>query len=103
MYVDSKSKVAAIICYLFSWVGLIIAFLIRDKGDRLSLHHINQALVLAIAEVIAGILSRIPKIGGIISTVTGIAAFVLAIMGIVRAVQGSDEPLPFIGEFHILN
>ena len=103
MYVDSKSKIAAIICYLFSWVGIIVAFLIRDKRDELSLHHLNQALVLAIIETISGALRYIPVVGRTASFVLGLGVLVLSFMGIFRAANGSKEPLPIVGEFHILD
>lgn len=102
MYKDSKSKTAAIICYLFAWIGWIIAFIIRDKDDALSGHHLNQALVIHIATTLVNLLLRIGGIIAVLAEVADIGLFVLAIMGLVRAAKGSDEPLPIIGDIKLI-
>lgn len=97
MYYDTKSKVAAIICYLFSWIGIIVGFLLREKGDRLSRHHLNQALVLKIITTVCGIITRAHGILRIIGMIVGLCAILLTLLGIYRAFKGSDEPLPVVG------
>ena len=102
MYTEKKDKTAAIICYLFTWIGWVIAFVIRNRDDALSLHHLNQALVLHIAATVVNLIGRIGGVIGWIANIVDIGLFVLAIMGIVRAAKGSDEPLPIIGDIHLL-
>lgn len=101
MYTEKKDKVAAVFSYL-GWVFWAIAFIIRNKDDALSRHHLNQGLVLAIAETITGVLTGFRGIfrlgGGILS----MGLLVLTIMGIARAVKESDEPLPIIGDIKLL-
>lgn len=101
MYTEKKDKVAAVFSY-FGWIFWIIGLIIRNKDDALSLHHLNQGLVLAIASTVAGILTRFPGILSAIAGILGLCIFVLTIMGVVRAVKGSDEPLPFIGDIQLL-
>ena len=102
MYTEKKDKIAAIICYLFTWIGWIIAFIIRNKDDALSRHHLNQGLVLAIIASVATLLSRLHGLFAIVGEIADIGVLVLCIMGIVRAAKGSDEPLPIIGDIKLL-
>ena len=96
---NSNSKAAAVLSYI-TWVGFLIAVIMRDPTDRFTAHHMNQALVLNVIGFVAGALNIIPIIGNIAGLVIGVGVFVLEIMGIARAVSGSMEPLPFSGDFH---
>lgn len=96
---NSNSKAASIAAYI-TWVGFLIAIIMRDPTDRFTAHHMNQALVLNVIGIAAGALNIIPIIGNIAGLVIGVGVFVLDIMGIARAASGSMEPLPFIGEIH---
>lgn len=96
---NSNSKAASIAAYI-TWVGFLIAIIMRDPTDRFTAHHMNQALVLNVIGFVAGALNIIPIIGNIAGLVIGVGVFVLDIMGIARAASGSMEPLPFIGEIH---
>ena len=98
---NNKSNSAAVASYL-TWIGFIIALLIRDKGDDFTTFHINQALVLNILGIVAGALTIFPLIGGIASTIVSAAVFVLWCIGIYRAITWSTEPLPLIGEIHLI-
>ncbi|MBQ4284028.1 MAG: hypothetical protein IJB96_08895 [Lachnospira sp.] len=99
-------KTTDIVAYL-SWIGLLIAFLAGDKEN--SKFHINQSLVLIIAEfalgIIIGVGAFIPIVNiiiGIAGSVAGIALFVFWILGLVSAVQGTEKPLPIIGGIKII-
>jgi len=101
-----NNKVMGILAYL-SWLVLIPIFAAKDS--KFARFHVNQGLVLAIAELILGvisaILSGIPVIGVIISIVCwlgNIGCFVLAILGIINAANGKAKELPLIGSFRIL-
>ena len=98
---NSNSKTASVLSYI-TWVGFLIALIMRDPADRFTAHHMNQALVLNLVSLVAGALNIIPIIGNIAGLVIGIGVFVLDIMGIARAASGSMEPLPFIGDFHLI-
>ena len=73
-----------------------------DKGDDFTTFHINQAQVLNILGIVAGALTIFPLIGGIASTIVSAAVFVLWCIGIYRAITWSTEPLPLIGEIHLI-
>lgn len=99
---NQKSNIAAVIGYI-TWIGFFIAFLIRDRNDRFTAQHLNQALVLNIAEIIGGALAIIPIVGWIAGSVVTVGSFVLTIMGIYRAATWNDTPLPFAGEIHLID
>ena len=97
---NNKSRLAAILAYI-TWIGWIIALLIRDKKDSFTTLHLNQALVAAALEIIGAILVPIPVLG-ILGFVLEIAAGILAIWGLIRAVTGNDKPLPYIGGISVI-
>lgn len=101
MYTEKKDKVAAVFSYL-GWLFWIIAFIMRNKDDQLSRHHLNQGFILAIAGSITGFLTRFHGLFRVCGSVLSLGVLILAIMGIVRAVHESSEPLPFIGDIHLL-
>lgn len=101
MKMDSKNKTAAIAGYI-TWIGFIIAICIGDRSDRYVAHHLNQALVLNIISVIGGVLGVIPIIGNMASGVVSVAVLVFWVIGIYRAAIGSTEPLPLIGDIHLI-
>lgn len=101
MDMNSNTKLYSIISYI-TWIGWIIALLLRDKNDEMVRHHLNQALVLNIIASIAGILGKIGGLFGVIGWVIGVACFVLSILGIIRAFKLSSDPLPVVGQIKIL-
>lgn len=98
---NNRSNVMAVISYI-TWAGFIIALLAGDRRDDFTAMHLNQALVLNIISVIAGVINVIPIIGNIVSGVAAFAIFILSIMGIYRAATWSTEPLPIVGDIHLI-
>jgi uncharacterized membrane protein len=97
-----SKKVTDIVAYITP-IGLILAFLIGDREK--SKFHINQALVIFLAEILLGIveriLGRIPLLGGIIGVICGIIGlilFIFWIIGLVSACQGTEKRVPVIGD-----
>ena len=101
MYTEKKDKVAAVFSYL-GWVFWVVAFIIRNRNDSLSRHHLNQGFILAIAGTLVGVLSRLHGLFGFVASILGIGIALLSIVGIVRALQGSDEPLPIVGDIQLI-
>lgn len=98
---QNNSRVLAVVSYI-TWIGGIIAFLIRDRRDAYVAHHLNQALLINLLKIAGGLCMMLPHIGEELSSVVGVAAFVLIIMGIYRAANWRTDPLPVIGEFRLL-
>lgn len=89
----------AIVAYLFGIVGFLISYLVGDKeGAKFDL---NQALILAIGEIICSIVARIPVIG-FLGGIGSLLCCILAIIGIVNAAKGEEKELPLIGGIKIL-
>lgn len=97
----NNRNVIALISYI-TWIGFFIALVMGDRSDRFIAHHMNQALVLNIASIVGGALAVIPILGGMASGIISMAVFVLDIMGIMRAYRGSTEPLPIVGDIHLI-
>lgn len=91
-------KVTGIVAYI-GIIGWLIAYLAGDKQG--AKFHLNQALVLNIANVACGILARIPYVG-FVAAIISIVLFVFAVIGLVSAVKEEDKPLPIIGGFQLL-
>lgn len=92
-------KTTDIVAYL-TWIGLIIAFVIGDREK--SKFHINQSLVIWLVGTVCGMLSAVPLLGGLISVVGGIFCFVCWFIGLIGAIQGTEKPVPFLGQFKLL-
>lgn len=106
-----SNKVMAVLAYL-SWLVLIPLF--AAKNSKFARYHVNQGLVLAIAEIafwvaqsiIVTVLSAIFwALGAIVSTILGLlnlVFLVFAIIGIVNAINGKAKELPIIGRFKLI-
>lgn len=100
------NKVMAILAYL-SWLVLVPIF--AANGSKFARFHVNQGLVLAIAEiacwVVLGILSIIPFIGlifVIINVLFSAVCLVFSILGIINAANGKAKELPIIGKIRLM-
>ena len=93
-------KVTGIVAYL-TWIVLLVAFLAGDKEG--AKFHLNQALVIAIANIILAVLGRVPVVGWLISIVGGIFLFVCWIIGLVAAIKEEEKEVPLLGAIKILN
>lgn len=96
-----NKNIIAAVAYI-TWIGFLAAYMMGDKNDPFMRHHLNQALVIDLIGLIAGVFAVIPLLGAVIAGVVNIAGFVLDIMGAVSAYQGSRASLPFIGDIHII-
>lgn len=89
-------KVTGIVAYI-TIIGWAIAYCIGDrKGAKF---HINQALVLALAELVVGIIG---KIVGFVGGILGIVLLVLWVIAIVGAIQGKEKAVPLLGDIVLL-
>lgn len=93
-----SKKVTGVLAYI-GIIFWLIAFLAGDKEG--AKFHLNQGLVLAIANIALNILAMIPVVN-IVACIASIVMFVFMIMGIVSAVKEEEKPLPLIGKFQIL-
>lgn len=83
-----------------TWVGFIVAICAGDKEG--AKFHLNQALVILIANTIGIIFSLIPIIGWIIGTLWNIFVFICWILGLIAAINEEEKEVPLLGQIKIL-
>lgn len=95
---DPKSL--GVVVYL-TWIGFVIALVLRDKDDEYLAFHLNQALVLNIFALIPVL---VPTFGvwSFLETLYSIFIFVLWIIAFVGACQGQKTETPLLGQIHLL-
>ncbi|MCC6865712.1 MAG: hypothetical protein IT280_06075 [Ignavibacteria bacterium] len=89
----NNGKTMAILAYLVFFIPLLMDDM---KNNNFVMYHTEQAIVLLIFNVIAGV------IGGItcgIGLILYLPWLVFLIMGIMNASKGECKPLPLIGKF----
>ena len=55
---NTHTRLFSVISYI-TWIGWIIAFVFRDKNDKITLQHVNQALALNIVGILVSLGSRL--------------------------------------------
>ena len=98
---NGNTRFFSVISYV-TWIGFAASFILHDRGDHMVEHHLNQALVLNILTTIGSFLSRRHGLTGLAGAVINLICLVLLLTGLLRALKLSDEPLPLIGDIHIL-
>lgn len=106
-----KNKGLSVLAYLSI---LILIPVFAAKGSKFARFHINQGLLLILADVVVNIAMRLlgfalgflggigALLYGIIELALSITILVLMIMGIVNAAKGRAKQLPIIGGFTIV-
>ena len=88
---------------LFAYLGILFLIpLLACQDSKFARYHVNQGIILFIANMILGVIAVIPILGWIVGGIGSIIAFVLMIIGIVNAVQGQAKELPIIGKYRLL-
>lgn len=91
-------KVTGIVAYI-TFIGWIVAFCAGDKEN--AKFHLNQALVVWLANFACTILGMIPIVG-IVAGLAGIFVFVCWIMGLIAAVKEEEKEIPLLGKLKLL-
>lgn len=93
-----SKKATGIVAYI-TWIGWLVAFFAGDREG--AKFHLNQALIIALGEIIVGILAYVPVVkyvAGIIS----LFLFVCWIIGLIAACKEEEKEIPLIGSIKIL-
>jgi len=101
-----NKKITDVVSYL-TWVGLVIALV---AGDRYaSRFHMNQSLAIWMTSTLAGIAIKlvgwIPVVGWILRIALGVVEIFCAVcwfIGIIGALQGTEKPVPVLGQVQLL-
>lgn len=105
-----KNRIMAVLAYL-SWLVLIPLF--AAPGSNFARFHVNQGLVLALAEIgwaiisaivsfILGLISPFLSIIGTLLGIVNIVFIIFSILGLINAINGKAKELPIIGKVRIL-
>ena len=105
-------KTTGIVAYI-TWIGWIVAFCAGDKEG--AKFHLNQALVIFLAQIVASVIRLIPYVGGVasvirlipyvggvVSGILSIFLFVCWIMGLIYACKEEEKEVPLLGQLKIL-
>ena len=93
-----NKKTTGIVAYI-TWIGWIVAFFAGDKEG--AKFHLNQALVIWIANIVLGVLAMVPYVG-IVASIASIFIFVCWILGLINACKEQEKEVPLIGKIQIL-
>jgi uncharacterized membrane protein len=76
--------------------------LIACPDSRYARFHANQALLVFLLGLAAGVINIIPILGCVVSVIAYVFTIVLIIMGMVNAFGGKAKELPLIGKIKII-
>ena len=105
-------KLAALLAYVFLWVGGLIFYLIESKNKYVRFHalqsilfNVSYIVILVMLGVVSSIFGSIPGLGlivvpliGLLSAAIWLGFFVIWIMLMVKAYQGEKWLLPIISD-----
>lgn len=90
-------RLGCVIAYLFSMLGCIVLYFLGDREDDFVRHHLNQAVVLAILQIV----TRILDLDGLLETVVNLFIFFGWIVGMYGSVSGKKTEIPLISQVKI--
>ncbi len=98
--IEISRNIMAALSYLVGFVSGIIIFLFINKKNRFVRFHALQSIVTFGGLVIADwILSSIPGLGFFLHMLLRLIGLVLWVLLMVKALQGQDYKVPYIGKF----
>ncbi len=101
-----EQNLIATLAYLTP-VGWVVSFILhRSRPSSLSGFHLRQSTGLLLATLLinlaGGIFTAVPILGPLTGTLLAIVNFLIlaaAIFGIIKAIEGKQDPLPFVGKY----
>ncbi|HLV23731.1 MAG TPA: DUF4870 domain-containing protein [Moheibacter sp.] len=95
-------KTTGIVSYL-TWVGLLIAYIVRKEKTEYTNFHIRQSLGIMLTSFAVGLIvylmaAVIGDIGGLIGWALYVLVIIMWIIGFIGAVQGEKKLVPFLGD-----
>lgn len=93
------AKTTSWVAYI-TWIGFIIAICAGDKEN--AKFHLNQALVILIANTLGILVSWIPVVGWIFGSLWNIFVLICWILGLIAAINQEEKEVPLLGKIKIL-
>lgn len=91
-------KVTGIVSYI-TLIGWLVAYFAGDKEG--AKFHLNQSLVLILANVVVVVINFIPFVR-LVSWIVSIFLFVCWILGLIAAIKEEEKEIPLLGKIKIL-
>lgn len=91
-------KVTGIVSYI-TLIGWLVAYFAGDKEG--AKFHLNQSLVLILANVVVTVINFIPFVR-LVSWIVSIFLFVCWILGLIAAIKEEEKEIPLLGKIKIL-
>lgn len=99
MYDVKKSKISAVLAYLFFFIPLIF-----HDDQQFARFHSNQALLnTLLSTIVATIVSLIPYVGLLMLLIVELLCLFNAIRGMILAACGKAVGIPFVGRITLLS
>ncbi len=100
----SDNKVFAMLPYLMSFIGVIIA-LLAAPSSPFTMFHIRQGLKISVTQILLGICAAVLAITFIVPIAAGICMIILLVVQIIcffRVCKGQAKEVPIIKNFGFL-
>ncbi|MBE6932363.1 MAG: zinc-ribbon domain-containing protein [Ruminococcaceae bacterium] len=100
----SDNKVFAILPYLMSFIGIIIA-LLATRDSKFTMFHIRQALKIEVCNILLSIIAVVLAITILVPVAAGVCAVILFFVRIIcffRACSGKAIDAPIVGKLSFL-
>jgi len=94
----SDNKVFAMLPYLLSFIGVIIA-LLAAKESKYAMFHARQGLKIVVTQILLGILCIVPFLGWIVAGIGYAIVFVLTIIAFFQVCGGKAKEPAIIRSF----
>lgn len=95
---QNNSKLYGVMCYLNMLIIVPALFGMRDSYVRF---HINQGLLLVVANIIFNFVGILPNMY-LPAAGLNILVFIFSILGVINAWKGEMKELPIIGKIRLL-
>ena len=93
-----QPNVAGLLCYLAGFITGIIFFLIEKENKFVRFHAMQSIITFGGLFVLGIVIGVIPVIGLMIGSLIWIVNFILWIILMIKAYQGEEFKLPFVGD-----
>jgi len=90
-------RLGCAIAYFFSLLGCIVLYFLGDREDDFVRHHLNQAVVLGVLQV----LIRVLKLGGLLGSLLSLFVLFGWVVGMYGSVSGKKTEIPLISQVKI--
>jgi len=93
-----QPNVAGLLCYLFGWVTGLIFYLVEKENKFVRFHAMQSIITFGGILAVSIICMVIPLIGPLLIPILWIVQLILWIVLMVKAFQGEQFKLPYIGD-----